>query len=140
LVSGQATAFINPIKLVNPQGWIEAAIRPHLNTRAMQVLAEIGIDISGRRSRSMNEFLGRRIDTVITVCGKSDAVCPVFPGQVNRYHWAFDDPHHTRGAEEEIMADFRRVRDRIAQVFRAYAAGLKEGGGFAARSRAPQSP
>lgn len=99
----------------------------HLNLRAVQVMREIGIDISGHRSKSMNEFLDRRIDTVITVCGHADQACPVFPGQVNRHHWAFDDPADATGIEDEILADFRRVRDQIAMVFRAYAAGLKEG-------------
>ena len=98
-----------------------------INARAVEVLREIGIDISGHRSKSMNEFLDKKITTVITVCGNADQVCPMFPGQVNRHHWGFDDPSHTEGTEEEIMADFRRVRDQIALVFRAYGAGLKEG-------------
>lgn len=108
---------------------VSAGSKPagHLNARAVQVLKEVGIDISGHRSKSMNEFLDRKIDTVITVCGHADQACPMFPGQVNRHHWGFDDPHHTKGTEEEIMAAFRRTRDQIALVFGAYAAGLKEG-------------
>jgi protein-tyrosine-phosphatase len=51
--------------------------------------------------------------------------CPAFPGQVTRYHWGFDDPAHATGTEEEILAEFRRVRDEIRAVFGAYAAGLK---------------
>jgi arsenate reductase len=106
----------------------------HLNARAVQVLKEIGIDISGHRSKSMSEFLDRKIDTVINVCGKADQACPMFPGQANRHHWGFDDPHHSKGSEEEIMAEFRRVRDEISRVFGAYAAGLKEGRAFADRA------
>ena len=91
---------------------------------AIKVMAEIGIDISGHRSKSMNEFLSQPVHTVITVCGKADQVCPVFPGQVNRHHWPFDDPAHVTGSEVEQMAAFRRVRDEMRQVFAAYAAGL----------------
>ena len=114
---------------------VSAGSKPagHLNARAVQVLKEIGIDISGHRSKSMNEFLDQKIDTVITVCGNADQACPIFPGQVSRHHWGFDDPHHTEGTEEEIMAEFRRVRDQIGLVFGAYAAGLKEGRAFARR-------
>lgn len=86
-------------------------------------MAEIGIDISDHRSKHLDEFLTDEVETVITVCGNADQVCPVFPGQVNRHHWPFDDPAHATGTEEEQMTVFRRVRDEIAQVFRAYAAG-----------------
>jgi arsenate reductase len=60
---------------------------------------------------------------VITVCGNADQACPVFPGQVNRHHWGFDDPAHAPGSEDEKLAVFRRVRDEIRRVFEAYAAG-----------------
>ncbi len=85
-------------------------------------MREIGLDISGHRSKHMNEFLDREIDTVITVCGNADQACPVFPGQVHRYHWPFDDPAHAEGTEEEIAAEFRRVRDEI----KAFVAGMPE--------------
>jgi arsenate reductase len=86
-------------------------------------MKEIGIDISGHHSKSMNDFLQQPVETVITVCGNVDQVCPVFPGQLNRYHWGFDDPAHATGTEEEKLAVFRRVRDEIKKVFEAYAAG-----------------
>lgn len=89
---------------------------------AIRALAEIGIDISAHASKHMNEFLTQPIDTVITVCGKADQVCPVYPGQVNRFHWPFDDPAHATGTEAEQMAVFRRVRDEIKTRFEAYAA------------------
>lgn len=94
--------------------------------KAIAVLKEIGIDISSHESKHMNTFLDRQIDTVITVCGNADAACPMFPGQVNRHHWGFDDPAHAEGSEEEIMSEFRRVRDQIKLVFEAYAAGYRE--------------
>jgi arsenate reductase len=93
---------------------------------AIAVMNEIGIDISGHRSKHMNEFLTRNVTTVITVCGNADQACPMFPGQVNRHHWGFDDPAHATGTDEEKLAVFRRVRDEIRRVFEAYAAGLRE--------------
>jgi arsenate reductase len=74
----------------------------------------------------MNDFLVRDVETVITVCGNADQACPMFPGQLNRHHWGFDDPAHATGTEEEIMTVFRRVRDEIRRVFEAYAAGRKD--------------
>jgi arsenate reductase len=100
----------------------------YVHPKAIQVLKEIGIDISRHTSKHMNEFLNREIATVITVCGNADQACPVYPGQVNRHHWGFSDPAHATGTEEEVLAEFRRVRDEIKRVFEAYAAGLKEGG------------
>lgn len=102
----------------NPAGYV--------HPKAAEVMKEIGIDISGHASKHMNEFLNRKVDTVITVCGNADQACPVFPGQVNRYHWGFDDPAHAKGTDEEILGEFRRVRDQIKLVFEAYAAGLRE--------------
>ncbi len=102
----------------NPAGYV--------HTQAIAALAEIGIDISGHTSKHMNEFLGREVETVITVCGNADQACPVFPGQVNRHHWPFDDPAHATGTSEEIAAQFRRVRDELRRVFGAYAAGRRD--------------
>jgi len=94
----------------------------YVHPLAIRALAEIGIDISGHRSKHLDEFLNSDVETVITVCGNADQVCPMFPGQVNRHHWGFDDPAHAIGSEDEQMAVFRRVRDEIRQVFEAYAA------------------
>jgi len=97
----------------------------YVHPLAIKAMAEVGIDLSGHRSKHLNEFLDQPIHTVITVCGKADQVCPLFPGQVNRYHWGFDDPAHASGSEAEQMEVFRRVRDEIRRVFEAYAAGLR---------------
>ena len=99
----------------------------YVHPKAIAVMQEIGIDISGHTSKHMNDFLSRNVTTVITVCGNADQACPMFPGQMNRHHWGFDDPAHATGTEEEILTVFRRVRDEIRLVFGAYAAGLKEG-------------
>jgi len=95
----------------------------YVHPLAIRALAEIGIDISAHRSKHLGEFLTQDVETVITVCGNADQACPMFPGQVNRHHWGFDDPAHATGTEEEQFAVFRRVRDEIARTFRAYAAG-----------------
>jgi arsenate reductase len=98
----------------------------YVHPLAIKALAEIGIEISGHRSKHMNEFLTQPVQTVITVCGNADQACPVFPGQVNRHHWPFDDPAHVSGNEAEQMEVFRRVRDEIRRVFGAYADGLRD--------------
>ena len=95
----------------------------YVHPLALRVLAEIGLDASGHRSKHLNEFLSEPVETVITVCGNADQACPLFPGQVNRYHWGFDDPAHATGTEDEQLAVFRRVRDEIRRVFEAYGAG-----------------
>jgi len=99
----------------------------YVHPKSIEVMKEIGIDISGHTSKHLEEFLNRNVDTVITVCGNADQACPMFPGQVNRFHWGFDDPAHATGTEEEVLNEFRRVRDQIKLVFEAYAAGLKRG-------------
>jgi arsenate reductase len=95
----------------------------YVHPLAIQVMREVGIDISGHRSKSLEEFLKQQVETVIAVCGKADEVCPTFPGSVNRHCWTFDDPVHATGSKEEKLAVFRRVRDEVRRVFEAYAAG-----------------
>ena len=97
----------------------------YVHPLAIRVMQEIGIDLSAHHSKHLDEFLDRPVETVITVCGNADQVCPMFPGQVNRYHWGFDDPAHATGTEDEQLAVFRRVRDEIRLVFEAYGAGLR---------------
>ena len=99
----------------------------YVHPKSIEVMREIGIDISGHTSKHLEEFLNRPVDTVITVCGNADQACPMFPCQLNRYHWGFDDPAHATGTEEQVLNEFRRVRDQICLVFEAYAAGLKRG-------------
>lgn len=98
----------------------------YVHPLANKVMQEIGIDISGHRSKHLEEFLKQQVETVITVCGNADQACPTFPGQANRYHWGFDDPAHATGTEEDKLRVFRRVRDEIRKVFEAYAAGRRD--------------
>jgi len=102
----------------NPAGYV--------HPKAIQVLQEIGIDISTHTSKHMNDFLDRNVEIVVTVCGNAEQACPAFPGQLKRHHWGFEDPAHATGSEDEILAAFRSVRDQIKLVFEAYAAGLRD--------------
>ena len=96
----------------NPAGYV------HL--LAIKALGEIGIDISSNSSKHMNEFLEQNVETVITVCGNADQACPVYPGQVNRFHWPFFDPAKAEGSEEDIYEKFKTVRNEIQKVFTDY--------------------
>jgi arsenate reductase len=86
-----------------------------VNERAIEVLKEIGIDISGHHSKTLDEFVGESFDYVITLCGDANEKCPLFFGRVERLHLGFPDPSRAKGSDEEIMAEFRRVRDEIRQ-------------------------
>jgi len=99
----------------------------YVHPLAIQVMEEVGIDLSTHHSKHMNEFLEDDIQVVITVCGNADQACPTYPGQLKRYHWGFDDPAEYKGTESETLAEFRRIRDEIALVFRAYASGFEDG-------------
>lgn len=99
----------------------------YVHPKSIEVMKEIGIDLSGHTSKHLEEFLARPVDTVITVCGNADQACPTFPGQLHRFHWGFEDPAHATGTEEEVLNEFRRIRDQIRLVFEAYAAGLRRG-------------
>lgn len=91
-----------------------AGTKPSLvRPEAIAVMNEIAIDISGHRSKSVNEFIGQPLDFVITVCNSAKETCPVFPGNVRRLHWPFDDPAAVEGSEEVRKAAFRRIRDQI---------------------------
>jgi arsenate reductase len=105
-----------------------AGSRPagYVHPFGIQVMHEIDIDISSHTSKHMNDFLNQEIETVITVCGNADQACPLFPGQLNRHHWGFDDPAHATGTDEEKLMVFRRVRDEIRRVFTSYAEGRRD--------------
>jgi arsenate reductase (thioredoxin) len=123
LAEGLLRAALNDDYVVASAGSKPAG---YVHPLAIKAMAEIGIDISAHTSKHMDEFLNQQVETVITVCGNADQACPMFPGQLNRHHWGFDDPAHATGTEEEQMQVFRRVRDEIQRVFEAYAAGRKD--------------
>lgn len=98
----------------------------YVHPKAIEVMKEIEIDITHHRSKHLEEFLDSGIDVVITVCDNAAEACPVFPGKVIRHHWSFPDPAEATGTEEEVIAVFREVRDRIQMVFTAYSDGLRD--------------
>ena len=98
----------------------------YVHPLAIEVLNEIGIDISGHRSKHLDEFLNAGIDTVITVCDHANESCPIFPGKVRRHHYGFDDPPKAALPGESEIDAFRRIRDQIRQVFEAYADGYRD--------------
>jgi arsenate reductase len=94
---------------VHSAGTKPVAVRPE----AITVMRELGIDISGNRSKSIDEFRNESFDYVLTVCDNANETCPVYPGHTNRLHRSFDDPAAVQGSEEERLIAFRRVRDQI---------------------------
>ena len=91
---------------------------------AVQVMAEMGIDISQARSKGVAEFLGQPMDYVITVCDNANETCPVFPGAVTRLHHSFEDPAAVTGDEAARLAVFRRVRDELDEWLQGFASNL----------------
>jgi arsenate reductase (thioredoxin) len=81
---------------------------------AIEAMREIGVDISGHHSKTLDRFVDRPWDYVITVCDHANERCPIFPGRTRRIHWSFEDPSAAGGTEAERLAVFRRVRDAIA--------------------------
>lgn len=84
-----------------------------VHPQAIRAMQEIGIDISGQTSKSLDQYLNDHFDLIITVCDRAQEHCPVFPGEAERIHWGFDDPAEATGTEEERMRVFRRVRGEI---------------------------
>jgi arsenate reductase len=87
----------------------------HVRPLAIRAMRELGVDISGQESKTLDRYLREPFDHVITVCDDANEACPFFPGAANRLHWSFEDPSRAKGSEEERLAVFRSVRDRIRQ-------------------------
>lgn len=88
---------------------------------AIQVMAEVGIDISAHRSKSVDEYLGQTFDWVITVCDQARQNCPVFPDVQHTSHWSVEDPSEAVGVEEQRLEAFRRARDDLRDRIQAFA-------------------
>ena len=97
-----------------------AGVNPsRVRDEAVEAMREVGIDISGQRSKAAGEFAGREFDYVITVCDNARETCPVFPGRAERVHRGFEDPPAPGAADRDTtMAVFRRVRDEIREWLR----------------------
>jgi arsenate reductase (thioredoxin) len=85
----------------------------HVRPLAIRAMEEIGIDISGQESKTLERYLGEPFDYVITVCDDANEACPYSPGAQSRLHWSFEDPSKAEGSEEGRLEAFRRVRDGI---------------------------
>lgn len=96
---------------VESAGVAPTAVRPE----AIDALREIGIDITSHRSKSVDEFINKDFDYIITVCDNAKESCPVFPGSATRIHWSFDDPAAAGGTYDQRLEVFRTVRDQIRQ-------------------------
>lgn len=102
---------------VHSAGVQPSTVRPE----AIQAMSEIGIDISGHRSKSVDEFIGQQFDYIITVCDNAKETCPVFPGKAQRIHQSFEDPPPPdAGSVEHRLAIFRRVRDEISEWMKEF--------------------
>lgn len=97
-----------------------------VNEIAIQVMKEIGIDISHQRSKHVKEFIGQQFDYIVTVCDNAKESCPNFPSDVIKLHWRFPDPPHHKEITEEVINEFRKIRDMIHEKFK----GVAETGEF----------
>jgi len=109
MAEGLAREFGRGVLEPHSAGLMAAGVHP----RAIAVMKEIGIDISGQRSKTIDEQLLRTVDMVITLCDNAAEACPWTPPEIKRLHWPIKDPVGTRGTEKEIMEEFRRARDKI---------------------------
>ncbi|MDD3580493.1 MAG: arsenate reductase ArsC [Desulfobacca sp.] len=113
--SQMAEGLVNHDLAGQVKAW-SAGIRPsRVNPRAIQVMAELGIDISRQRSKSVDDLAGEEFDLVITVCDRAQQECPFFPGDTEVRHMGFPDPAKATGTEAETLSVFRQVRDGLRE-------------------------
>jgi len=98
-----------------------------LNKRAVQVMKEIGVDISKQKSKPIDSILLSTMDIVITLCDNAAEACPWTPPEIRRIHWPLNDPAKAEGTEEEIMQEFRKTRDEIEQRVKDFIAEVRNG-------------
>jgi len=115
----------------NGENWLavqSAGIEAHGNNpRAITVMQEAGVDISGQQSTRVTDDILEQADLVVTVCGHADEHCPVLPGNARKIHWPLDDPAKAQGAEEAVMQTFRNSRDDIRSRVETLLSALKQG-------------
>ncbi len=87
----------------------------HVRPLAVKAMDELGIDISGQESKTLDRYLGESFDYVVTVCDEANEACPTFPGARRRLHWSFEDPAQAKGTEEERLRVFRSVKNEIKE-------------------------
>lgn len=120
------------------EGWTRQLGGPHIgvdsagieahgkNPRAIAVMREAGVDISGQESTIVSAEMLQAADIVVTVCGHADEQCPALPGATKKVHWPLDDPAKATGDEEEIMAEFRATRDEVRRRVQSLLALLQQ--------------
>jgi len=107
-----------------------AGIEAHgKNPRAIAVMSEAGVDISGQESTIVSDEMLQRADVVVTVCGHADELCPALPAGIEKIHWPLTDPAKASGSEEEIMDEFRATREEVKRRVGGLLDRLSEGGG-----------
>jgi arsenate reductase len=111
--SQMAEGFVNARYADRFRAVSGGTVATRVHPAAIKAMAEIGIDISGHRSKSIDEFMDQRFDYVVMVCDDSEADCPFFPGGKEYIHHAFEDPAACIGTDEQVLACFRRSRDEI---------------------------
>jgi len=111
MAEGLARHFLGEKFETASAGIMESYVHP----KAIEVMKEIGIDISNHRSKNMVEFVNHSFDLVVTVCEESDSLCPVWIGAGEKFHIGFRDPVRARGTEEEVLNAFRSVRDDMKE-------------------------
>jgi len=100
---------------------VSAGVEPtEVRPLAIKAMNEIGIDISGQHSKSVDEFSGQNFDYVITVCDNANQQCPMFPGKTARIHWSIEDPAEATGNEDQRLRVFQRVRDELRDKLRKF--------------------
>jgi arsenate reductase len=113
------------------KGLIEAhsaGLRPQgVNPRAIAVMKEIGIDISNQTSKSIDEELLKKMDVIISLCDNAAESCPWTPPGIRRIHWSLQDPAKAEGTEEEILNEFRRIREEIKERVSDFIKEIKHG-------------
>lgn len=98
-----------------------AGVNPtQVNPLSVKVMDEVGIDISGQRSKSVAEFQNQQFDYVVTVCDNAKQTCPIFPGECEKIHWNLEDPAQAQGSEDDKIAFFRKIRDEIRQKIEGF--------------------
>jgi arsenate reductase (thioredoxin) len=124
MAEGFLASFNHSFEVVSAGTNAAATIHP----KAIQVMQEVGIDLRGKSPKGVDQFISQSFDYVITVCDNAKETCPVFLGSVrHRFHMGFEDPADARGTEEEILGEFRRIRDKIkTEFFRFYSEDLSK--------------
>jgi arsenate reductase len=123
--SQMAEALANHLLGSRCQAYSAGTEATRVNPLAAQVLTELGVDTSLLRSKTMEEFAGQSFDSVVTLCGDANEKCPLFFGGVQRLHHGFEDPSRLTGSEEEVLPEFRRVRDEIKDWVMNYFGGIQ---------------